>query len=92
MPEPSKDVIGKLKAKKVKLENSKVTRKRKRNPDLSIGTLIKSLPYNLFLAGLASYDTILILTSILMIGLRAVDDYNKVPSMSFYPDFILRPS
>ena len=88
MPNPSKDVIGKLKAKKVKLENSKVTRNRKRNPDLSIGTLIKSLSYNLFLAGLASYDTILILTSILMIGLPAVHDYNKVPSMSFYPDFI----
>ena len=87
MPNPSKDVIGKLKAKKVKLENSKVTRNRK--PDLSsIGTLIKSLQYNLFLAGLASYDTILILTSILMIGLPAVHDYNKVPSMSFYPDFI----
>ena len=43
MPDPSKDVIGKLKAKEVKLENSKVTRNRKRNPDLSIGTLIKSL-------------------------------------------------
>ena len=31
----------------------------------------------LFFAGLASYDTILILTSILMIGLPAVHDYNK---------------
>ena len=46
---------------------------------LSLGTLVK--PFNtfniFFLAGLASYDTILILTSILMIGLPAVHDYNK---------------